>query len=189
MGRKKRISYQGLAMTTATHSRGCPLGHFMGSHLLIGRIHDGLSPCLGRVRGWVLDVDLHGNALCGAGVGNSGTHELHGVLKFRGHGPGVQGDTARLQFAGIVKHVHVDPGHGSDLQRVYGGKRGHNSYLHHRSLKLQRMRMHSISQKTAHGADHRRCIYVWLSQWQNSYTLCGQPYTMLSQPHTFCDLN
>ena len=166
MGRKKRISYQGLAMTTATHSRGCPLGHFMGSHLLIGRIHDGLSPCLGRVCGRVLDVDLDGNALCGAGVGNSGTHELHGVLKFRGHGPGVQGDTARLQFAGIVKHVHVDPGHGSDLQRVYGGKRGHNSYLYHRkALNFKGCACTVYPRRQRQGADHR-CIYVWLSQWQ-----------------------
>ena len=29
----------------------------------------------------------------------------------------MQGDAARLQFAGVVKHVHVDPGDGGDLGR------------------------------------------------------------------------
>ena len=58
-------------------------------------------------------------------------------------------------------------------------------YLYHRSLKLQRMRMHCISQKTAHG----KGVCSHTPGVKNSYTLCGQPYTMLSQPYTFCGLN
>ena len=37
-------------------------------------------------------------------------------------------------------------------------RQAHIQHLYHRSLKLQRIRMHCISQKTAHGADHRRCM-------------------------------
>ena len=83
-------------MATATHSRGGSLGHFLGkgADLLVGGIHDGLSPCHGDVDGRVGDVNLQGNALCGAGVEDSGAHDLHGLLQFRGHRPGVQGHTA-----------------------------------------------------------------------------------------------
>ena len=86
------------------------------SYLLVGGVHDGLPSCHCDIGGRDGDVNLQGNTLCGAGVEHSGTHKLDSFLQLGGHWPGVQDHMAQLQLAGIVKHIHVDPGHRSDLE-------------------------------------------------------------------------